>query len=229
LADLERELRTLASSLDLPAERDLAAAVRERLTAQRRRIPRWNVPVVAVVTVLLLLSIGVTMAVPEARSAVLRWLGLQSVVVIRVDELPPAATGPGVFGERVSLAEAERVVGFRLLLPDIGQPDAVRVSRFSPGFAVLLYGRPRARLRLTELGPGTGTIEKFAAISDQVARVRVNRGPGIWVEGRHVVTELFGLPRFSGSVLLWEQGGLTLRLEGRMTRAQALEIAGTFG
>ena len=228
MADLERELRALASSLELPAERDLTAAVRARLNVRPRQIPHWNVPVVAVVTVLLLLSIGVTMAVPEARSAVLRWLGLQSVVVIRVDELPPAATGPGVFGEAVSLEEAERVVGFHLLLPDVGAPDAVRVNQFTPDLVLLLYGRPR-RLRLTELRSGSGWIEKFATVGQQVERVRVNGGPGIWVEGRHVVTELFGLPRFSGSVLLWEQGGLTLRLEGRMTRAQALEIADSVG
>ena len=185
-------------------------------------------PVVAVVAVLLLLSIGVTMAVPEARSAVLRWLGLQSVVVIRVDELPPAATGPGVFGEAVSVEEAERVIGFHLLLPDVGAPNAVRVNRATPDFAVLLYGSPR-RLRLTELRSGTGWIEKFADASQQVERVSVNGGPGIWVEGRHVVSGLLGLPRFSGSVLLWEQEGLTLRLEGRLTRAQAIRIADSVG
>ena len=49
--------------------------------------------------------------------------------------------------------------------------------------------------------------------------------PGIWVEGEHVVSELFGLPRLSGNVLLWEQDGLTLRLEGRLTKEQALELA----
>ncbi len=228
MADLERELRTLASALELPAERDLAAAVRARLTAQPPRIARWNLPAVVVVAILLL-SIGVTMAVPEARSAVLRWLGLQSVTVIRVEELPPAATGPGLFGERVSVKEAERVVGFGLLLPDVGPPDSVRVNRFTPDFAVVLYGRPRTRLRLTELRTGAGWIEKFATASQQVERVLVNGGPGIWVKGSHVVSELFGLPRFSGNALLWEQDGLTLRLEGRVTRAQALRIADSVG
>ena len=56
-------------------------------------------------------------------------------------------------------------------------------------------------------------------------RVEVDGQPGIWVEGEHVVSEPFGLPRLSGNVLLWEQNGLTLRLEGRLTKEQALDIA----
>ena len=37
-------------------------------------------------------------------------------------------------------------------------------------------------------------------------------------------SEPFGLPRVSGNVVLWEQDGLTLRLEGRFTKEQALEL-----
>lgn len=224
MAELERELLALAESLDLPADRDLVDAVRARLAERPRRLPRWRMPA-AVVAAILVVAFGVTMAVPDARSAVLRWLGLQSVSVIRVEKLPPATTGAGVFGERVSLSEAGRIVGFRVLLPDLGEPpDDVRVNRFTPDFVVLLYGRPR-RLRLTEFRSSEGFVQKFATADQPVESVRVNGGPGLWIEGRHVVSELFGLPRFSGNVLLWERGRLTLRLEGNLTREQALEIA----
>ena len=70
-----------------------------------------------------------------------------------------------------------------------------------------------------------GTIEKYVRIEQRVERVEVDGEPGIWVEGRHVVFEPFGLPRLSGNVLLWEQEGLTLRLEGRFTKEQALDLA----
>jgi len=178
-----------------------------------------------VAALVLVVALAATMAVPDARTAVLRFLGLKGVTVIRVEELPPASTTPHVFGESVTLAEATRVVGFRPLLPeDLGSADDVRINRFMPYFVVLLYGRP-LRLRLTEtMG---GLIEKYAGIDQRVERVEVDGQPGIWVEGRHVVSELFGMPRLSGNVLLWEQGGLTLRLEGRFTREQALEIART--
>jgi hypothetical protein len=172
----------------------------------------------------LVVGLAATMAVPDARTAVLRFLGLQGVTVIRVDELPPATTSPHQFGEAVTLAEAERAVGFRPLLPDLGPPDSVRIDRFAPYFVVVLYGRPRVRLRLTEMS-GAGTIEKYALAEQRVERVLVDGKPGIWVEGRHVVAGPEGLPRLSGSVLLWEQDGLILRLEGRLTKEQALQIA----
>ena len=100
----------------------------------------------------------------------------------------------------MTLAEAERVVGFRPLLPaDRERADDVRINRFSPYFIVLLYGRPDVRLRLTEtIG---GVIEKYAQIEQRVERVEVDGKPGIWVEGQHVVSEPLGLPRLSGNVL----------------------------
>jgi hypothetical protein len=172
----------------------------------------------------LVVGLAATMAVPDARTAVLRFLGLKGVTVIRVDELPPASTTPHVFGESVTFAGAQRIVGFRPLLPSaLDQPDGIRINRFMPYFVVLLYGRPNVRLRLTETN--LGLIEKYVRFDQRAERVQVDGQPGIWVEGEHVVSELFGLPRLSGNVLLWEQGGLTLRLEGRLTKEQALELA----
>jgi hypothetical protein len=177
-----------------------------------------------VAALVLVVGLAATMAVPDARTAVLRFLGLKGVTVIRVDELPPASTTPHLFGESVTLAGAQRIVGFRPPLPpDLGVPDDVRIDRFSPYFVVLLYGRPNVRLRLTVMM--RGWIEKFATAEQPVERVEVNGQRGIWIEGRHVVSEPFGLPRLSGNVLLWEQDDLTVRLEGRLTKDEALDIA----
>jgi hypothetical protein len=222
LPELERELRALAGFVDLPGERELVPAVLARL-AQRRSPGRWR-RIAGVAALVLVVGLAATMAVPDARTAVLRFLGLKGVTVIRVDELPPASTTPHVFGESVSLAGARRIVGFRPLLPeDLGAPDDVRINRFSPYFIVLLYGRPNVRLRLTETSGGV--IQKYAQFAQRVERVEVDGQPGIWVEGEHVVAEPFGMPRLSGNVLLWEQGDLTLRLEGRLDKEQALDIA----
>jgi hypothetical protein len=223
LPDLERDLVALAPAIDLPAERDLVSAVRARL---RQRPARRHVPwrrLAGVAALVLVVSLAATMAVPDARTAVLRFLGIKGATVIRVDELPPAAAKPPAFGASVPLAEAERVVGFRPLLVDGRSPNDVRVDRFAPFFVVLLYGEPGVRLRLTEMVGGA--IEKYTRADQPVERVEVDGEPGIWVEGRHVVSEPFGLPRISGNVILWEQDGLTLRLEGRFTKDQALELA----
>jgi hypothetical protein len=180
--------------------------------------------VAGVAALVLVVSLAATMAVPDARTAVLRFLGLKGVSVIRVDELPPASTTPQLFGESVTLAGAERIVGFRPVLPrHLGAPDDVRIDRFSPYFVVLLYGKPGVQVRLTETVGGL--IEKYTRVGQPVERVEVDGEPGLWIEGRHVVTELFGLPRLSGSVLLWEHRGLTLRIEGRFSRDEALAIA----
>jgi hypothetical protein len=222
LPDLERNLVALAPYIDLPAERDLVPAVRARLRQPSRRHVPWR-RAAAIAALVLVVGLAATMAVPDARTAVLRFLGIQGATVIRVDELPPAATALPEFGESVGIAEAERVVGFRPLLIDGRQPDAVRINRFSPFFIVLLYGEPGVRLRLTEMVGGA--IEKYALTEQQVERVEVDGEPGIWVEGRHVVYEPLGLPRLSGNVILWEHEGLTLRLEGRFTKEQALDLA----
>lgn len=222
MPDLDRDLRALAEFVDLPGERDLVPAVLRRLH-QPKEPGRWWRQVAGVAALVLVVSLAATMAVPDARTAVLRFLGIKGATVIRVDELPPAGTSSREFGESVTLAEAERVVGFRPLLIEDGEPDDVRIDRFSPYFIVILYGEPDVRLRLTEMVGGL--TQKYARVEQRVERVRVGGEPGIWVEGRHVVSEPFGLPRLSGNVLLWEQDGLTLRLEGKLTKEQALELA----
>jgi hypothetical protein len=226
LPDLERDLALLAVFVDMPEERDLVSAVRARLRQPSRRQVPWR-RAAGIAALVLVVGVAATMAVPDARTAVLRFLGIKGATVIRVDDLPPAATKPPEFGESVQLAEAERVVGFRPLLVDGRTPDDVRINRFSPFFVVLLYGEPGVRLRLTEMVGGA--IEKYALAEQRVERVEVDGEPGIWVEGRHVVSEPLGLPRLSGNVILWEQAGMTLRLEGRFTKEQALELARSVG
>ena len=120
--------------------------------------------------------------------------------MIRVNELPPASTKPHLFGESVTLAEAERVVGFRPLLPsDLDPPTAyASIASARTSSSCSMAGR-MVRLRLTE--PNGGVIEKQAQIDQRVERVEVDGHAGIWLEGRHVVTEPFGMPRLSGNIL----------------------------
>ena len=63
-------------------------------------------------------AIGAAFAVPQARSTILRWLGIGGVRVQFVDRLPvvPANRTP-IIGVPVSLDEARARVGFRVLVP----------------------------------------------------------------------------------------------------------------
>jgi len=222
MPELDRDLRALGTLVELPAERDLVPAVRARLAEPVRRRP-WKV--VAVLLAALVVALGVAFAVRPARSAILRFLGLESVTVVRVEELPRAGQGPVAFGRRIRLSEAERQTGFRPLLPALGSPDAVYVDDVGR-YLIVLYGRPAARIRLAEASAAPGLITKFAR-GEGVMTVDVDGTPGLWFEGPHVVIELAGQPRLAGNALLWERNGLLLRLEGKLTREQALRIART--
>jgi hypothetical protein len=221
MAELERELRALGAFVELPAERDLVPAVRARLSMPPQR--RWRWRALAVVLAAAIVALGVAFAIPPARSAILRFLGLEGVTIVQVDKLPPAAPEPVAIGQRISLSEAERQAGFRPLLPDLGRPSAVYLDNLGH-YLILLYGKRPARLRLAETNIGPGLIKKYTTVGG-VEPVDVDGAPGLWLKGPHVVIELSTQPRLSGNVLLWERDGLLLRLEGKLTLEQALRIA----
>ena len=221
MPELERELRALAAAIDFPPAPELGARVHARLgTTPRRRPLRLLAIAVAVFAV----AVGAAFAVPDSRSAILRFFGLKGVTVRLVEKLPPVGPGPVAFGERTTLAAAERELGFRPLRPQLGEPDRVYVDP-ALGYLILLYGEPRLRLRVSEFRTDGSLVQKLAKFGRGVEALSVNGGPGIWVPGPHAVIELQRQPRLSASALIWEQAGLTVRLEGRLTKAAALELA----
>jgi hypothetical protein len=222
VSELELELRALAVYVELPGDRDLWPAVEARLGPGPRR-PWLRVAVAIVVAVAL--AVGIAFAVPPARSAILRFLGLEGVSIVRVGHLPPVAANPAVYGDRTTLADAEHDLGFRPRLPDVGSAPRLYVDPSHQAF-LALYGHP-AKLRLEETR--VGVFQKMISAGQQVDRVRVNEDPGLWLEGDHVFSDFFGQPRLAGNALLWEHDGVTYRLEGRLTMQQALGIARSLG
>jgi hypothetical protein len=225
MTELERDLRALAALVDLPAERDLWPGVEARLASRPRR--PWARPLV-VALVAAALAIGVAFAVPQARSAILRLLGFEDVTIVRVQELPPVGKGPAAVGRRVTLDEAKDLMPFHPLLPDIGKPDAVYVDP-TQALLTMIYGKGDVRLRVTEAVTGSAPFEKIVYLAQHVERVQVNGGPGYWVAGAHVISGLFGEPQLSTSALIWKQLPITARIEGKLTKEQALRIARSMG
>jgi len=80
----ERELRALGAWIDFPEERDLAPAMRARLSPRGPRRRRALVLVLAAA----LLAIAVAFAVRPARSGILRFFHLQGATIELVDKLP---------------------------------------------------------------------------------------------------------------------------------------------
>src|SRR5439155_16487857 len=128
-------------------------------------------------------ALGVAFAVAPARSAILRFFGLESVTVVRVEKLPPVARGPLAFGDRVSLGAAESRLGFQPRLPDLGRPGAVYVDPTSE-LLIVLYGTP-LRIRFSEFRAHPGIVQKLTKTTERVQQVQVDGRTGVWFPGPH--------------------------------------------
>ena len=182
--DLERRLAALAPEYPFPATPDLAGAAGARLgiSGRRRRPGRLVLALAAMVA-----AFAAVLAVsPGARGALTDWLDfLPGVRVERVDELPsmPLASWTGVYGEEVTLAEAERQAPFEILLPEsLGEPDLVYRYRDPSGGLVItaVYGDERdARLVLTQWTTQDVLFHKLLGPVTQaeLVDVREARGP----------------------------------------------------
>ncbi|MFL6189520.1 MAG: hypothetical protein ACJ75E_06650 [Actinomycetes bacterium] len=268
--DLEQALADLAASLEFPPTPDLAAAVTARLDeaparrpaapARRRgRLagpigrPVWRRLAVAGLAAVLL-AVAVLVASPGTREAVARRLGLRGVGVQLGGPPPPTVTTrPGErldlgLGERVTLEEARRRVGFPVLVPGAAgfqQPAAVYVNEAVPaGGRVDLVYRARPGLSaspftdvgllVTEFrGQPTPEFLKKVAVLGMVEEVRVGGEPGYWFSGEpHFFTYRDAAgnlrdeqTRLAGNTLVWQRGELTLRIEGEISKQEALRIA----
>ncbi|MBD0339271.1 MAG: hypothetical protein ICV67_08310 [Thermoleophilia bacterium] len=230
MAELERDLRALGALLEYPPEPDLVPAVRARL-AQRER--RWRRPLVLALAAVVL-ALAVAFAVPPARSAILRFFHLGGITVERVEKLPPVSRRSPVAGLRgpMSLEQARRLAGFPLLLPHLTPRRAYAEEGI---VAMLLHveGVEGPVLFAEFRGEGLGVVKKAIERQTIVEPVRVGNSDGLWLQGApHVVTYLDArgrarvrTTRLAGNVLAWTRGATTFRLEGALTREQALHIA----
>ncbi|MCE7008286.1 hypothetical protein LWC34_36550 [Kibdelosporangium philippinense] len=216
---LEAALRQL--DIDVPEPPDVQAAVLARLSEPRRSILRPILVTAAAV----LLAFGVAFAVsPEVRAAVtdiLRFAGIE----FQQDAPPPLPPVPTVPGEKtITLAEARQ--RFDVKLPSaLGQPQEIRAT---DRVISLLYKDKRLDQFDGEFGPA---MEKFAYAQD-IERVTVNGTPGLWIPRPHEILYVdrdgqwqHESARMSGKTLMWQEGGVTLRLEGDFSKEEALRLA----
>src|SRR5262249_47271882 len=119
-ADLELQLRALAADIEFPPAPDLAAGVRAGLAQPRRARRRWIVLGPGVLVV----ALAGVLAVPSARTAIERWLGIGGVRFEFVDRLPlRTVAGAPDLGTTMSLRDAQARAPFRIVVPprDLGR------------------------------------------------------------------------------------------------------------
>lgn len=223
MTELERALVALGRELDLPSEPDLRSRVRERI----ERRPRGRRALVLVLA--LLVALGIALAVPDARSAILRFFHIGAVTIERVETLP-AARGRSLaagLGPPLSLRAAEARSGLRLVLTG-PRPDSFYAQ---PGLIATLLQYGGEPVLLAELqGDQTGISKKLAGPDTRVEPADVG-GFALWLEGgKHVLTwqtpagETRLQRRLAGNVLLWSVGERTFRLEGALSKGQMEEL-----
>jgi hypothetical protein len=237
---------------EVDGRRALGPGPARRLGVPRARLPRRGWRRVAVVALaLVVLATGIVVATPAAREAVARRLGLLGVEIHLGGPAPTVTTqrpGAGAdlgLGRRVTLEQARAAAGFRLLVPTapgFERPDAVYLGDNVPGGRVDFVYLPRPGLpasRFTNVGllitqfQATPFAEKFAKSATQVEQVTVGGERGYWLMGEphgFVYQDRHGnireeTARLAGSTLLWTRGPVTLRLEGQVSKQQAVRLA----
>ena len=252
MPDLEEQLTALAPAIDWPpTPARLWGGAQQR---RAEGALRWNNPW-ALAAAAVLLIVATLLAYTPTRDAIADWVNVHTNFRRTETPPPspsPLPSGPpGRYlnlGTQVTLAEAQQGVPWTILLPaSLGSPDAVYLQQPpsvpSGGEVSLVYLRSNiktsgltgvsvlvteARGRVDEryfqktLGPGV-TIEQ----------VTVNGHSGYWISGRphqFVITDADGNPypetlRLATNTLVIDEGGTLVRIEGDLSKDQAIQIA----
>jgi len=213
MTELERDL--LALRIEWPETPDVAS----RLELRPRR--RLLLPALVLAAIV---AVAAAFAVPQSRSAILRFFHLRGVTVEHVGSLPPAGERPLAAGLGVEVDDAQA----RMVLGGPFLPPAHGTLFERNGIVSTLLRGP---LLLSEFG-APEFLKKFATSNVEWVKVAPDV-QGLWIAGApHVVFFPDASPRLAGNVLVFATDTRTFRLEGRgLTKADALaearEILGT--
>jgi len=199
-----------------------AAAPRRR----RPRLARRRVLVAYAAAALLALAGATLAASPDARSAVLRWLGLESVEIRRVP------LNPGL-GRDLHLGPPAPITAATPLPAALGIPDAVYATPLPDGTTAtsLLYAGPPRVLVQVFRARVTPFIQKTLAQATHAERLTIDGAPAYWIGGAHGFAYETGngfayeQQRLAGRTLLLERAGRLIRVEGEIGKAKAIAIA----
>jgi hypothetical protein len=252
IAELERSLDQLRESIAWPATPPLAGRILARIAtpAQARR-PRFRTQW-ALAAAVVLLAVAALITYTPTRDAIASWINLHTII-IRVNQLPSPSPQPsGPLGKRLGLgdpttmAAAQAKVGWMVLVPaQLGTPDEVYYQVDAPGGEVNLVYKSRPGMKasgytgvavlITEVSGKVDTnfFGKMLGQGTTIEDVTVNGHHGWWISGQP--HEVFFADangnfrsetlRLAANTLLIDDGGLIVRIEGDLTKAQALEIA----
>jgi hypothetical protein len=250
--DFENQLHSIAQKMDYPYTPDIVGRVMPHI--QRVTKPRflsngwaWSLTIIIVLFFSLML-------IPPARAAILEFIQIGIVRIFpRPTEIPietPGTTAPETatpqlessdllldlnrLAGETTLADAQESVTYQILLPpDLGAPDHVFVQDVEGAMTILVWLDPqdpeKILMSLHFIPEGSWAVQKFQPTVLQETAVRGRRA--VWTVGPYFLilsngnTELARL--IDGNVLIWEEDGVTVRLEGNLALDTAMKIAET--
>ncbi len=247
--ELEQGLRLLGQRVDWPAEVDLTSRISNRLGQRRTRPHRIPWRAIALIGVAVLV-VGLSLS-PGARQAIARLLGVAGIKIeMRVDTTVAPISGLDLgkldLGLEVDASDLEELVDFPVLTASLlGPPDAIFFDDRFDGQVSLLWAPQPGLPQTGNSGVGMliasfrggldrGTYSKELDPSrHRLLDVSVRGLPGFWIEGEpHVFlfedaegVIQFETIRLAGNVLLWEENGVTIRIESALPLEEVLPIA----
>lgn len=252
MPDVEQQLLELGGSLDWPATPQLAARVRYRVAEPSRA---WYQSRWAIAAVALLIALAALFVYTPTRDVIARWLNLHVIIQKTEQVPTPSPLPPGPLGQRLGLGNqttldaARTQVRWNITIPQsLGQPDEVYLQQPpegpSQGEVTLVYserpgipvsGQTGVSVLLTEARGmvDKGFFGKMLGPDATLEEVQVNGHPGYWIAGKpHVFFFLDANGKFRNetmrlatNTLIFDNGGTIVRIEGDLTKAQALAIA----
>lgn len=213
-------------------------------------VNRW-----ALVAAAVILAAAALLAYPPSREAIAGWLNLHTIIqrVPHLATPSPQPSGPpGTrlgLGNQTTLDQAQRQVAWNITVPSsLGAPDAVYLQQApyeSPQGEVSLVYRARPGIAAaSQTGVAVLVTEARGAVDQNffgkilgpdttIQPVTVSGHDGWWIAGaphEFFFTDSNGdfrseTLRLATNTLLLDDGGTVVRIEGNLTKAQALEIA----
>ena len=254
MPELEEQLTALAPALEWPPTPRLRPfrpiLVEVSREEGRRGIPRWALAAAAT-----LLIVAALLAYTPSRDAIARWLNLHTNIHLVQNPPTPSPLPPGQLGSNLDLGTpttlegARGQIGWKITVPSsLRQPDAVYVkpppAGPSKGEVTLVYGQ---RLDIPVSGQtgvavlvteARGTVNeiffhKMLGPEATVEQVSVGSHAGYWISGHpheFAFADANGnfhsdTLRLATNTLIFDNNGTIVRIEGDLTKAQALQIA----
>jgi hypothetical protein len=240
------ETPNLSARLVLSVRMEPAGAARRTAAPLQ---PRWALAAAAA-----LLIAATLLAYTPTRDAIAGWVNVHTIFhrTQQVPTPTPLPSGPlGArfdLGTRTTLAVAQQQVSWHVALPaSLGTPDEVYVKQPptgpSGGMVTLVYAA-RPNIRVSGLtGVAVLVTEARGRVEEQffqktlgpgvtIEQVAVGGRSGYWISGQpHNLmfiaadgTPYFDTLRLATNTLLFDDQGTVVRIEGDMTKTQAIDI-----